>query len=122
MPTYYPGVATPPVDEPPCDLPSGLDDQQAAEALEQLEDGARVAQAVVPPSEGEVLQHAALAEEPLVPAVGVFGGGPDVTEGPGDPVRGASIDGETAERPDEEARKDDPLEGAEDIGQGPAHP
>lgn len=119
--THDPCIAPTSVDEPSCDLSCGLYDEQAAEALEQLEDGAGVAQALIPAAQGDVFQQAALTKEPLVPALVVVHGWTEVAQSARDPVGGAGVDGEAVEGPDQQGGQNDPLGHAQEVGQRPAH-
>ena len=105
--THHPCVTPPAVDEPPCDLASGLDDQQAAEPLEQLEDGARIAQRIVPRPQGYRLDEPLLTKEPLLPGL-VVGRG-DLREGARHPAGAPRVDREAVEGPDQQRGDDDPL-------------
>lgn len=98
-------------------MAGSLNDKQGAESLEQLEDGARVTQEVVPDAEGDGLDDAILAKEPLAP------GGrlclEDAAEGALDPVGAAGVDGKLSQRPNKQRRDDNPLRQAEQVGDGP---
>lgn len=108
--THHPGVTSSSIDEPPRDLAGSLDDEQGAEALEQLEDGAGVSQQAIPTAQHDRLQHAVLAKEPLGPASAP--GLEDAAHGPLDPVRGAGVDGKLTERPYQHGGYGDPLQQA----------
>lgn len=116
--THHPGVTASTVHQPAGNLTSGLNDEQGAEAFEQLEDGARVAKDVVPDTEGDSLNEAILAEKVFRPGRRL--GLEDATEGAFDPARVASINGKLAEGPDEQRGDHHPLGKAEKGMDGPA--
>lgn len=118
--TYHPSVAPPAVDQPSCNLPGCLNNQQAAEPLEELKDGAGIAQSLVPSSQRNRLDDTITPKEPVGPAARL-GTVRDVGEGAFNPGA-ASIDREAVESPDEEGGDDDPLRPAHEGGEEPAYP
>lgn len=107
--TYNPCVTAPSVDKPSCDLASGLYHQKTAEALKQLEDGARVAQSLVPTAQCKVLKQTALSKEPFMPTIRVLRNGANMTQCSRDPVGRARVDREAIQSPDQQRRQNDPL-------------
>src|ERR1700710_2004839 len=64
--TYHPSITTPSVHEPTCDLACSLYNQQAAEALGQLEERRGVSQHLVPGANRQHLEQAPGAKYPLL--------------------------------------------------------
>lgn len=118
--THHPGVTPPAVDEPPRNLAGGLDNQQAAETLEQLEDGARVAQHIIPCAQRDRLHKALLPKEPVLPRLMVRRR--NMRESPRHPSRAPRVDREAAQRPDQQRRDNEPLRQADKAGKEPSYP
>lgn len=118
--THHPCIASPSVDEPSSNLARGLDNEQRAEALEQLEYRTRVPQHIVPRAKKDGLEQALLAKHPLSPARAL--GLEDAAERPLHPARAAGIgvDAKLAQRPDEQRRDDEPLRQPQQRHDGPA--
>lgn len=85
-----------------------------------MEDGARIAQDLVPRTEGDRFDEATIAEDPFGPG-GVLSMAQSANS-PRYPVGAACIDGEVVQGPDQEGGYDNPLGRLQHLGQGPPHP
>lgn len=115
---YHPTVTTLAIDDPSGDLACGLDDQQAAEALCNLEGRGAISQRLVPGAYRGILQQALAAKDPVVHTLKVGSLG---VKGALYPARVVGrVDGEFVEAPYEQCGYCQPLRPSHEFTQEPS--
>lgn len=120
MVTYHPHITPPAIHKISRDLARNLDDQQAAEALEELKDGTRVAEQTIPTTQGKGLYQALLTPKIFTPRARLVPCG-DRGEGALNPAGVLRVDREAIQGPYQECGDDDPLGQADQVGEEPSH-
>lgn len=119
--TYHPAItSTTAIHEPSGDLASGLNDQQAAEALGELKDGGGPSQQTVPITQSDCFHQAIATEDPFVnrAILRAFS-----SKGALDPTAVIiRVHGEAVQGPDQQDGNEDPLGRANDDDQRRANP
>ena len=64
MPTYHPAIASLSIHQPPCDLPTCLNNQQAAKTLQELKQRRRPHQRLLPSIQGNTLHDTSPTQQP----------------------------------------------------------
>lgn len=109
----HPAVSLLPIDQPSSDLAQRLNQQQAAETLADLEDGRAVSQQFIPAADGDGLQQAIGAKDPLPQALVL---GSLATKGALDPSRSiVRVDGKLVQAPDQKDANHQPLGPGEQL-------